>query len=260
MSDRNEISWALPDPLRSVLPNERWEHVMVGESSAEVYRSSRFVLKMQPKGDFDTLFDEYERLRYFAGRVPVPNVVAYHIENGLEYLAMERLSGTDMSHPDAKRHPRRNVELLARALRDLHALPIHDCPFDRSLRVRLAEARERVRLGLVDEEDFDDERHGRRAIDLLDDVERDCPEHEDLVMTHGDAYVLNVMVVDEVLAGFIDVGRAGIADRHMDLALAASSLAFYYGEGFDQMFLDAYGREKVDEGKLQFYSLLDEFF
>ncbi|WP_043816370.1 APH(3') family aminoglycoside O-phosphotransferase [Deinococcus maricopensis] len=260
MSDPNVTNLTLPASLRAMLSGERWEPVTVGESDADVYRSSRFVLKRQRSGDFDTLRGERERLGYFAGRVRVPDVVAYHVEDDVEYLVVERLPGTDMSHPALQRDPRRAAELLARALREVHALPVHDCPFDRRLRVRLADARERVRRGLVDEDDFDDERRGRRATDLLNDVEQSCPADEDLVVTHGDAYVHNVMVADGELAGLIDVGRAGVADRHMDLALAAGSLASDYGEGVDQVFLEAYGREHVDEEKLRFYRLLDEFF
>ncbi|AFZ68185.1 APH(3') family aminoglycoside O-phosphotransferase [Deinococcus peraridilitoris] len=263
MSDSESLktrSLVLPGALRATLPAARWEEVTVGESGARVLRSSRFMLKIQPKRIHGTLFAEKERLRWLASRIPVPRVVAYHQESGTEYLATERLRGIDMSHPDAALHARRNTELLARALRELHALPVRDCPFDMSLRVMLAEARERVGLGLVDEADFDGERAGHRARDVLREVVRTRPDREDLVLTHGDACLPNVIVAGEFVAGFVDVGRAGIADRHADLALAVRSLRRNYGEEFALLFLDTYGRALVDEDKLQFYQLLDELF
>ena len=257
---RERADIKLPDALKSVLPAARWEHVTVGQSGAHVYRSSRYVLKMQPKDQPETLFGEKERLRWLAGRVPVPRVVAYHVESGLEYLAMERIHGIDMSHPDARLHPHRNAELLARALRELHALPARDCPFDGSLRVKLSAARERVQRGLVDESDFDAPRQGRTAIQVFNDLVRTRPTTEDIVVTHGDPCLPNVIVSGEYVEGFVDVGRAGLADRHADLALATRSLIFNYGPGLDDVFLDTYGRALVDAQKIEYYRMLDELF
>jgi len=237
----------------------------VGCSGARVYRSTRYVVKVQPHAavagaHVETLFGEKERLRWLANRVPVPSVVAYHRAPDAEYLVMTRVRGIDMSHEDAKLHARRNAELLARALRELHALPIRDCPFDMTLRTRLAAARERVVTGRVDETDFDEERAGRTALELFNEAVRTRPEQEDLVVTHGDACLPNVIVQGEFVEGFIDVGRAGIADRHADLALAVRDLQADYGEASAQHFLDTYGRGLVSEHKLHYYQLLDEFF
>ncbi|PYE48938.1 APH(3') family aminoglycoside O-phosphotransferase [Deinococcus yavapaiensis] len=251
----------LPEALRRVLPVARWEEVTVGMSSSRVYRSTRHVLKVKRTTEpFDTLFAEKEKLRWLEGRVPAPKVVAYLKDATGEYLAVTRLPGVDMSHEDARLHPRRNAELLARALRELHALPIQDCPFDASLRTKLREARERVSAGFVDEQDFDDERQGRRAEDVLRELLGTRPSREDLVVTHGDPCLPNVIVSGEFVEGFVDVGRAGIADRHADLALAARSLSHNYGPEFAELFLDAYGRFLVDASKLAYYRLLDELF
>ncbi|HLX56069.1 MAG TPA: phosphotransferase, partial [Ktedonobacteraceae bacterium] len=59
---------------------------------------------------------------------------------------------------------------------------------------------------------------------------------------------------------FIDWGRAGIADRYQDLALAARSLAYNFGPGWESLLWEAYGLQTVDAAKIAFYRLLDEFF
>lgn len=251
------VNLDLPAALKPLLPHARWERVGVGRSQASVYRSTRFFLKVQNKGPFNTLFGEKERLRWLAGRVPVPRVVAYHLEGGTEYLATERVRGLGMSAPEMKLHARRNAELLARALRELHALPIGDCPFDASLNARLREARERLRLNLVNETDFGPERTGA---DVFAGLVRTRPASEDVVVIHGDPCLPNVIVQGEFVSGLVDVGRAGIADRHADLALAARSLAYNYGPGLDDVFLDTYGRALVDGDKLAYYRMLDELF
>ena len=252
----------LPPALRRVLPAARWERVTEGESGASVWRSTRYVVKVQPRTLYpaSTLLHERERLRWFAGRLPVPQVVAYEDDGEQEYLAMTRLPGIPMSHPDAALHPERMVNLLARALRELHALPVRDCPFNMSLGVRLKFARERVAAGVVDEGDFDAERQGQSAVSLFNELARTRPASEDLVVTHGDACLPNFIVQGEYVEGLIDLGRAGIADRHADLALAWRSTRRNLGATSAGMLLDLYGRELVDEGKLEYYVVLDELF
>ncbi|QFP77499.1 APH(3') family aminoglycoside O-phosphotransferase [Deinococcus sp. AJ005] len=253
----------LPPPLRRVLPAARWERVNVGESGAGVWKSQKFVVKVQARGGVrfaTSLQQERERLRWLAGRVPVPRVVGYEVEDGLEYLALTRVPGLDASHADVLFHPDRLVNLLARALRELHALPLRECPFNMSLSVILPHVRERVAAGVVDESDFDGEREGRTAISVFNELARTRPEKEDLVVTHGDACLPNFIVNGEFIEGLIDVGRAGIADRHADLALTHRSLGRNLSAEAAEGFLDLYGRGFVDPQKLAYYRLLDELF
>ncbi|MDV6374537.1 APH(3') family aminoglycoside O-phosphotransferase [Deinococcus arenicola] len=263
MPDDVHQTLILPPPLRRVLPAARWERVGVGESGAGVWKSQRYVVKVQERGGLpfpSTLQQERERLRWLAGRVPVPRVVGYEVEGGVEYLALTRVPGLDASHPDVLFHPDRLVDLLARALRELHALPLRECPFKMSLSVTLPHVRERVAAGVVDETDFDDEREGRTAISIFNELARTRPASEDLVVTHGDACLPNFIVNGEFIEGLIDVGRAGIADRHADLALTHRSLVRNLNAEYAEQFLELYGRERVDAGKLAYYRLLDELF
>ncbi len=82
---------------------------------------------------------------------------------------------------------------------------------------------------------------------------------EDLVLTHGDACLPNILVLDDELSGFVDLGVAGLGDRCRDLERACWSLVYNYGEGFDEIFLEAYGATELDRTKLDFCREL-EFF
>lgn len=250
----------LPASFRRLLPAARWQRDELGQSEAQVWLSTRFVLKVQPHlhPAVTSLRDEVVRLRWFAPLLPVPEVVAFERDREREYLAMTRLRGIPMSHPDAVLHPARMADLLARALRELHALPGRDCPFDTSLRAALPLARERVAADLVDETDFDEDHLGRSAVSVFNELARTRPEREDLVLTHGDPSLPNFIVNGEHLSGMLDLGRAGLADRHVDLSIAVRSLRHNLGAEHAEAFLDTYGRELVDTGKLEYYRTLDE--
>ncbi|WP_135229202.1 APH(3') family aminoglycoside O-phosphotransferase [Deinococcus fonticola] len=252
----------LPASLRAVLPAARWEQIDTGHSGAQVWRSTRHIVKIQRhQGAVGvSLQQERERLRWLAGRLPAPQVVAYDTTATHEYLAMTRLPGIDLSHPDALLHPERLVNLLARALRELHALPLRDCPFNMSLNVALHLARERVQAGLIDESDFDEARQGRTATSVFNELVKTRPVWEDLVVTHGDPCLPNFIVNGELLEGLIDVGRLGIADRHADLGLAYRSTRHNLSVEYAEQLLDHYGREKVDMDKIRYYMLLDELW
>ena len=190
---------------------------------------------------------------------PAPTVIATTEEAGRRWLLMSALPGRDLaSSPELP--PQRLVELLADALRGLHAIPVAACPFDQRLASRLQAAQERVEAGLVDADDFDDERLGQSAQQVFAELRATRPNHEDLVVSHGDACLPNLVVYAAgVRSSWIDCARLGVADRWQDLALATRDIAEEWGDEWVAPFLRAYGAE-MDEAKRGFYRLLDEFF
>ncbi len=237
----------------------------IGRSAANVWRLEAagrpgLFVKAEPIGPFAELPGEAERLRWLGLRgVACPRVIDEVEEAGGHWVLMSAVPGRDLaSSPDLS--PEAVVEIAASALRDLHARPIDGCPFDHRVVARIAVAQARARAGEVDESDFDEEWLGRTALDLFAELSARRPQGpEDLVLTHGDACLPNLIAQAGRFAGFVDCGRAGVADRCQDLALAARSVEFNLGAGWGEAFLAAYGRP-VDRERLAFYRLLDEFF
>lgn len=271
-----------PPEIAALLRGRSAQPVTIGESGACVLRYARagapaLFLKTVAAHDRAPLGDEAARLRWMAARgVPVPAVRHYALSEGWEYLLLDEVPGTDASAVASglatagARRAAPLVRALADALRRLHATPAADCPFRHPASARVAEARERTRRGLVDESDFDEARRGRRAEDLVADLETLRPEGEVPVLTHGDYCLPNVIldigtggapgVAEVAVSGLIDCGRAGLADPYQDLALAARSITANLGPQWVPEFFERYGIGEVDDRKLRFYTLLDEFF
>lgn len=254
----------LPPQIEPLVEGYSSQRVGIGESGARVFRLTRegspaLFLKCARGSAGAELIAEAERLRWLIGRAPVPEVVALSTESLQTCLLLTALPGRNAAEIEPER-ARTAVVGLANALQGLHAQPITTCPFDQSLDTQIECARERTRAGLVDEEDFDEDRRGSSAADLLLQLERDRPPEEDSVLTHGDACLPNAIFEGERFAGFVDCSRSGIADRYQDLALAARSITRNWGAESTRLFFEAYGLPDPNPSKLAYYCLLDEFF
>ncbi len=255
----------LPHGLRELLHGYTWDLQTIGRSVAGVFRleaegKPALFLKTEQARPFAELADEAARLRWLAGQgIACPRAMAFETHAGRDWLLMSAVAGHDLvSAPSADTG--NTIDIMARALRALHALDVRSCPFDHGLDKRIAMARARMEAGEVDESDFDDERQGRTAADAFAELLLLRPATQDLVVTHGDACLPNVMAAEGTFSGFIDCGRLGVADRHQDLALACWSIRHNLGEAWVQPFLDSYGFVEADPLKLAWYRLLDEFF
>lgn len=260
----NDDGLMLPAAWRRLLADTRIEGQAIGMSRADVFRvrgidgPDRF-LKSEQIEDVSELHDEIARLHWLhAQGVPVPKVLDAVEEDGRRWLLMTALPGADLASSSSLA-PAQVVALVATALKQLHALPAAGCPFDHRMSQRLVAARARVAAGQVDPEDFDDERQGQSAAQVFAELVAQVPAQSDLVVTHGDACLPNLIAENGRFSGFIDCGRAGVADRHQDLALAARSIADTLGAAWVQPFFAHYGIAP-DPQRLAFHRLLDELF
>jgi len=254
----------LPPAIASLVGDGQLNPVDVGCTSASVFRIDRpgrptIFLKCALVARQEGLADEAGRLRWLHGRLAVPRVLAFLVHRDREYLVTSGLAGVN-GVVAGMRNPEAVVTGMAGALARLHAQPARGCPFDETLQVRIERARARLEQGLVDEADFDDERHGMTAAQVWRELETHPALSESPVLTHGDACLPNVIFDGDAVAGFVDCGRAGAADAYQDLALAAHSIAGNLGPAWVVPFFEAYGLSLPDDRKLRLYRLLDEFF
>ncbi len=255
----------VPEPLQPFVAGAAWSRITVGESLSDIFRLDRsgqaaLYLKIAPRVRRMELLQEKQRLDWLQGRLPVPAVVGYETDDRKEYLLLTALPGRHVADLSAAEPNEKIVQLLAAGLRAIHAIPIHDCPFDMTLDREIERARYNVVNGLVDEADFAGTRLDRSAAELFEKLQSKKPADEDLVFTHGDYCLPNVMVDRGEVSGFVDWGRGGVADRYKDIALVLRSLKRNTGEDLARAFFEAYGLSSYDADKLAYYKLLDEFW
>jgi aminoglycoside phosphotransferase len=255
----------LPREIRTRAAELSWHSVKLGESRAATFRledhsTPVYFLKVGlPIRDQGWLWHEIERLKWLRGRITVPEVVAATEQSGRVFLLITPMPGEDATAVLGKTDCEEIVTLLARGMRQWHGTAVDACPFDHSVPAEIERARYALDNGFVDESDFDNERLGRAAADLFDELVSTVPSMYEPVLTHGDYTLPNVMFRSGQVSGFVDVGRSGVSDRYKDLAICSRSIVRNLGEEFVPVLFREYGIPEPDEDRLRFYKLLDEF-
>ena len=209
-------------PLRGV-----WANQLGGLTFAVGDPPERYV-KWAPRDADPVVADlgvEAERMRWAAPHTPVPEVLDLGGDDEATWLVTRALPGTSAVDDRWKADPEPAVRAIGAGLRALHdALPVDGCPFDWSPALRLTHLQPRFA-------------HLRHQL-------ADAPAPDRLVVCHGDACAPNTIVDSEGRwVGHVDLGSLGVADRWADLAVAAMSLGWNFGPGWEPTFHEAYGVE-----------------
>ncbi len=209
-------------------------------------------LKISKEG---MLFREMKMLGFLHSHALAPIVLAYISENGQDYLLSEALEGEDGIAERYLQEPIRLAEVFGASLRILHSLPIEGCPFPSRMAEMLAQSERNILRGYADKAIIGKDvkvASERLSALILSGV-------EDVVM-HGDYCLPNIILQDFCLKGFVDLGTGGIGDRHYDLFWGIWTLEYNLKtEIYKDAFLDAYGRQDFDAGRLELCRLLAGF-
>lgn len=254
----------VPSSLAKLTYGFSWEPITIGHSEAMTFllkgSHANLYLKVQARNSVEPLSIEKEKLEWLEGKLPVPRVLFYGEDEENEYLLMSEIKGVNASDQSHRKNLPSVLESLGSGLKAIHLVCVDDCPFDQRLEVKIEEAKKRVEQKLVDEDDFDEVRKGKSAGELFEELISNRPLNEELVFTHGDYCLPNIIIENQRVSGFIDWGRAGGADKYQDLALAIRSISSNVGKEYVPYFLEGYGINDVDESRVDYYQLMDEFY
>jgi kanamycin kinase len=234
--------------------------VSIHPGNSVMYRLSRDAesrfLKVVRKGSFPSAQAEAKRVIWARAHIPVPEILKFGVTDDATWFLSRGLAGSDATDGRFRSDIPGLVRRLAAALRQFHSISVDSCPFSFRLDAALHHAEQRLREGEIDPaRDFHVEHANLSAESALRKLVATRPATEDLVVCHGDYCVPNILFDSNALAGFVDLGELGTADRWWDLAIATWSLTWNFGPGYETIFLDAYGAH-VDEDRCQYYRLL----
>ncbi|GIE82476.1 aminoglycoside phosphotransferase APH(3') [Actinoplanes philippinensis] len=230
-----------------------WETVSAGRSGARVTRRNGVYRKESDDPATDPA-GEGNRLLWLR-RHGIPAAEVLDCRPGL--LVTAAVPGRSAAAPWPAEARERIIDALAELTVALHALPVAGCPYDRRLAVTIPEAL----AADIDLGNLDAERRGWSRDRLIARLLSTRPQHEDLVVCHGDLSLPNILLdpVTDRVSGVIDAGRLGAADRWADLAIITRSMTSRFGSAAADRYLDRYGVDPNPQ-KTDFYRLLDEFF
>nr|WP_253670234.1 APH(3'') family aminoglycoside O-phosphotransferase [Streptoalloteichus tenebrarius] len=247
-----------------------WIPVNTGESTASVFRRDdgvAFAKCVSPDG-VDELRGEHDRVLWLTGTgVPGPSVLEWTVTPLGACLVTTTVPGVPASELSSGALLTAWPSIV-RVLRRIHDLPATDCPFDRTLPSMFRLAEDVVRRDAVNPDFLPEDQQDIPPTALLEALraeldERLTQEADDLVVCHGDACLPNFLVDPDTLScvGVIDLGRLGVADRHVDLALLrANARDTWVGDDearADHVLEETYGAERIDPARLRFYLHLD---
>jgi kanamycin kinase len=219
-------------------------------------RYVKWIASRQTEIDFVA---EAERLAWAHPFVKVPEVLGVDRDDDGQWLLTRALPGESAVSPRWLADPERAAAAIGRGLRTLHdSLPVAECPYTWSVEERVARFEERVAAGATPDE-WMPEHRGLTVAGVREALRHPPPldgRSDGPVVCHGDACAPNTLLDESGgLAGQVDLGRLGVADRWADLAVAAWSTEWNYGPGFEAAVYRGYGVD-ADEERIRYYRLL----
>ena len=218
-----EAGW-LPEGIRRHVGAAYLAEESLGRSGARVFDAGGCFLKIAPRGELERAAAMQD---YFARKGLGAPLIAFDQDGARDYLLVQTLPGQNACRWPGE--PARLAAALGEAIRALHETDARDCP--------LADVNERWI-------DAYGKEHGAPFAGDVSILQKDA-------LTHGECCLPNIFFDGGCFAGFIDMGDAGLGDRHVDLSSAVWSLGYNLRTTrWNERLLDAYGRDAIDAARL----------
>lgn len=233
-----------PDQVLAVVgPVRDWEPVEPTNGDLTLtWLTTQHAIKTVPSVDAARLDAEVEHSRWLAAHVSTPSVVVRVDRAERAWLVTERMPGVPAHRPDLHGDVGSLAEVAGTALRELHAISLDAAPtsIERGWEALQRRAAQTVAAGI---EEIDEPYSRYSADELLTMWQDGRPDTEDLVVCHGDPALPNMLAHHGTFVGWVDLAGVRIADRHLDLAHAHTSIHRNLGPEAVYVFYDTYGTD-----------------
>ena len=219
-------------------------------------KDNGYFLKSAPKG---TLEREATMTRYFHSKGLAANVLSY-VSTSEDWLLTEKIHGDDCTTAKYLEQPKRLCDTLAERLVLLHSLDFTDCPIQNHTERLIANAKHNKQTNTYNKNDSPNSFGYTSPEEAWAVVEKQSHLLQTDTLLHGDYCLPNVILKDWNFAGFIDFDNAGVGDKHLDIFWATWSLFFnLHTHEYRERFIDAYGRNKINEETLRVVAAIEVF-
>ena len=216
-----------------------------------------FFLKCAAAGSLKT---EADMTRYFHSKGLSAEVLDY-LSADRDWLLTRALPGEDCTQAACLENPGKLSETTALLLRQLHEHSAEHCPVTNHTADYLARVQQNRQFGFCDLSLFPEKGWGfstpEEAWKIVEE-NGNCLKNDTLL--HGDYCLPNILLKDWSFSGFIDLGRGGVGDRHVDIFWGVWTLFFNLKTtAFCSRFLDAYGRDRIEPDILRLIAACEVF-
>ncbi len=202
------------------------------------------------------LVREAEMTAYFHRLGLSCEVLFYLTEGGRDWLVTRRVRGEDATDASYLADPKRLACTSGELLRMLHEMPHNGCPVRGRMQTYFETVRQNYAKGIFD--------LSFAKYATAEEAYRVAMEGASLLQSdtliHGDYCLPNFLMENWHFSGFIDLGNAGVGDRHVDLFWGAWTLWFnLHTDAYRDLFFDAYGRDRVNPDAIEVIAAAEVF-
>ena len=264
MDQRIDLNYNLPPSLEKILERFDWSINNTGCSKTDVFKLTNkeetLYLKVNKSDSIFNLESEKIILDWVKDQLPVPEVIFFNKFEGKEFLLISEIEGNVSYDAKSDEEKRSNIRILAESLKRMHTIDATNCPINNSPDKLIKIAKDRMEEGLVRNNEFDERWKNKSVEELFDEILKLKPNNYDLVFTHGDYCLPNIIIKHRKLSGFIDLIFAGMNDRYFDIAAVVWSIGYNFGSEWVKYFFEDYGLTDIDWERIRFFQMLNEFF
>ncbi len=192
---------------------------------------------------------------YFHKKSLAPEVLYYaSYEN--DFLVTRKAQGLDLTAEIYLENPKKLAVKMGELLRELHSFDYSDCPEKNRMKSYFELLDKNYRENRFDlsfgnfKSKEDAYLAAKEGVSVL--------KNDTLI--HGDFCLPNILFNEWNFSSFIDLGGAGVGDRHIDIFWGAWTLKFNLKtDAYRDLFLSAYGKDRIDAYALTAVSAIEIF-
>lgn len=147
------------------------------------------------------------------------------------------------------------IRHMAEELRKIHRVAVDGYTYDELINEKLYFAREHLERDTIDHSDFIVDGKNIVPEEELEWLENNKPSEGKVSIIHGDYKPKNIIWKNDKIESIVDWAFVDLGDPYYDIAL----LFYYFNHVEKEAFMKAYGIEKLDEERLEYFERLIPF-